>query len=266
MDVSNTDVYDDDLNPVLMRASDDELGVLHDIIMTKLSETLSIQDVYKRYYPAHSKYSDLIAREVRDFGGNSIANLFRGEGPPYREIVDDVAKAVKAPFGRADDIGDVEASILATILSRAFEDMSETDRVAILQELGKPFKAGVAAGSAVAFQAMFKAGGFASYKLMLIVANAVVKGAIGRGLPLVANAALARVMGVATGPIGLAVTSLLAVIQVAGPSYKVTIPSVAYIAMLRKRQRSIKCAGCGATVPSSFRFCSECGAAMSGDT
>ena len=67
MDVSNTDVYDDDLNPVLMRASDDELGVLHDIIMTKLSETLSIQDVYKRYYPAHSKYSDLIARGSAGF-------------------------------------------------------------------------------------------------------------------------------------------------------------------------------------------------------
>ena len=256
--MTNTDIHDDDLNPVLDGATNEELGVLHDIIMTKLSETLSIEDAYKRAYPEHRQYADLIAKEIRDFGGNTFANVFRGEGPPYREIVWDVAKAIKAPFSRADAIEEIESSILATILSKAFEKMSEKDKLDLLDQIGKSNRAALKGGSVAAFQAVFRAGGFASYKLMLIVVNAVVKGTIGRSLPLVANAALARVMGIATGPIGWALTSLLAVIQIAGPSYKVTIPSVTYIAMLRS-QKMLHCPKCAAVVEVGFQFCPECG-------
>ena len=161
-----------------------ELGVIHDIIKTKLSETLSLEDTYRRHYPDHRKYVDLIAKEIRDFGGNSIANVFRGEGPPYLEIVCDVAKAIKAPFSRANAIDEIENSVLATILSKAFEKMSEAEKFALLDEIGKPNLGAFKGGSALAFLAILKTGGFASYQLMLIVVNGVVRKAIGRGLPL----------------------------------------------------------------------------------
>lgn len=257
--MTNTDIYDDHLNPVLDNATNEELGVIHDIIKTKLSETLSIEDAYRRHYPDHRKYADLIAKEIRDFGGNSIANVFRGEGPPYLEIVCDVAKAIKAPFSRVDAIDEIENSVLATIFSKAFDKMSEAEKLALLDEIGKPNLGALKSGSALAFLAVFNAGGFASYKLMLIVVNGVVKGAIGRSLPLVANASLARVMGIATGPVGWALTSLLTLIQIAGPSYKVTIPSVAYVAMLRKAQGTLRCVKCEAVVDGGFRFCPACG-------
>ncbi|MDE0038098.1 MAG: hypothetical protein OXU77_11165 [Gammaproteobacteria bacterium] len=253
-----TPPYDEELNPVLEKASREELSVLHDILMGKLSETLSIEDAYKAHYPDHEKYPDLIAKEIRDFGGNSIANVFRGEGPPYREIVWDVAKAIKAPFRRESPVEEIEASILATILSKAFERMSDDEKEVLLEQIGRPDRSAVAPGSVQVFLAIFKAGGFGSYRLMLIVVNAVVKGVIGRGLPLAANAALARAMGVVTGPVGWAVTTMLTVIRIAGPSYKVTIPSVAYVAMLRKMQDTLHC-GCGAVISIGFRFCPECG-------
>lgn len=263
--MSNKDNYDSDLNPVLEKAAGNgesgrhQLGVLHDIVMTKRSETLSIQDEYKRHYPDHTKYPHLIANEIRDFGGNSIANVFRGSGPPYFEIVCDVAKAIKAPYSRGDTIEDIEASIPATILCKAVNRMSEKDRGDLLDQIGRSNRAALSGASIGAFQAIFNAGGFASYKLMLIVVNAVVKGAIGRGLPLVANAALARTMGIVAGPVGWAVTSLLTAIQIAGPAYKVTIPSVAYIAMLRKAQQTLYCTKCDARVEDGFRFCPACG-------
>ncbi len=260
--MTNTEVHDADLNPVLEQATNEQLEVLVDILKTKLSETLSVQDAYKKHYPDHQSYADLIAKELRDFGGNSIANVFRGEGPPYREIVCDVAKAIKAPFNRDSDVGRIEAAILATILSKAFEKMSDEEREALLQQVGRSNRSALAGGSAAAFLAIFNAGGFASYKLMLIVVNAVVKGAIGRGLPLVANAALTRAMGIATGPVGWALTTLITLIQIAGPSYKVTIPSVAYVAMLRMIQATqdqLECTECGTPVDGGFGFCPSCG-------
>ena len=251
--------HDEDLNPVLRKATNEELDVIHDILMKKWSETLSIEDDYREHYPNHQEYTHLIAKEIRDFGGNSIANVFRGEGPPYLEIVCDVAKAVGAPFNRAHPIDEIEASILATILSKAFEKMPEAERLALLDEIGKPNLGALTAGSAITFLAIFNAGGSASYKLMLIVVNGVVKGVIGRGLSWAADAALVRVMGIATGPVGWALASLLTFIQIAAPSYKVTIPCVAYVAMLRKAQRTLRCTKCEAVVDGGFRFCPKCG-------
>ena len=259
--MSNTDIYDTDLNPVLDndKTTNEDLRVLHDIVMSKLSETLSIEGAYKRHYPNHKKYADLIAKEVRDFGGNSIANVFRGQGPPYIEIVCDVAKAVNAPFSRADAIDQIEASILATVLAKAVDRMSKEEKADLLDQIGRPNWSASKAASVATFQAVFNAGGFASYKLMLIVVNGLVKGVINRGLPFVANAALTRVMGVVAGPLGWAVTSLLAAFQFASPSYKVTIPCVAYIAMLRKSHTTLRCSKCSAVVDGGFRFCPECG-------
>lgn len=261
--MSNTDIYDKDLNPILDndKTTNEHLGVLHDIVMSKLSETLSIEDAYKRHYPNHKKYADLIAKEVRDFGGNSIANVFRGQGPPYIEIVCDVAKAVKAPFSRADTIDQIESSILATVLAKAFDGMSKEEQADLLDQIGRPNWSASKAASVAAFQAVFNAGGFASYKLMLIAVNALVGGVIGRGLPFVANAALTRVMGIAAGPVGLAATTLWTAFQFASPSYKVTIPCVAYIAMLRKSHTALHCSNskCNAVVDGGFRFCPECG-------
>ncbi len=258
----NTAIFDLDLNPVLDEASNEQLGILHDIIMEKWSEELSTHDAYKEHHPDHSQYADLIAKEIRDYGGNSFANLFRGEGPSYKELVCDVASRLKAPFSGNQDIAEIENSILATVLETAWDKMTEEEKRPVLDVVKQPNKSWAGGASALAFQAIFRAGGFASYQLTLIVVNAVVKGLIGRGLSLAANAAMMRVASVVTGPVGLALTSLWTVVQLAGPSYKVTIPAVVYVAMLRAGQTSVQCSGCEAVLAAGFKFCPECGTAI----
>jgi uncharacterized protein YaaW (UPF0174 family) len=84
-------------------------------------------------------------------------------------------------------------------------------------------------------QSLIKLGGFVPYKLAVIVANAIAKALLGRGLSLAAGAALTRWMAIFAGPIGWAVTTIWTIYDIAKPAYRVTIPCVLHIAMLRQK-------------------------------
>ena len=76
-------------------------------------------------------------------------------------------------------------------------------------------------------------GYFGAFMLMLQIANAVVKQVLGRGLPLIVNAQLARLLGMWLGPIGWAITAVTTLFTVGSPAFRVTVPCVIYIATLR---------------------------------
>ena len=85
------------------------------------------------------------------------------------------------------------------------------------------------------FQAVFRAGGFKSYQLSLIIVNGVLKALIGRGLSFAGNATLTRTLAILTGPIGWAITGVWTAIDIASPAYRVTIPAVIQVAFLRQK-------------------------------
>lgn len=87
-----------------------------------------------------------------------------------------------------------------------------------------------------AIQFAIRKGGFAAYKIAVIVANAIARALLGRGLSLAANAALTKWMSIFAGPIGWAVTVLWTVFDIAGPAYRVTIPCVVQIAYMRAKR------------------------------
>jgi uncharacterized protein YaaW (UPF0174 family) len=82
-------------------------------------------------------------------------------------------------------------------------------------------------------QSLIRLGGFFPYKLAVIVANGIAKALLGRGLCLAAGAALPRSMAIFTGPTGWAITGIWTIFDIAKPAYRVTIPCVLHIAMLR---------------------------------
>ena len=101
--MKNTTVFDENLNPVLELSDNEDLEPLVKYLKQKFSEQLTNTDAYIKHYPEHEKYADLIAKELRDMGGNSFANTFRREGPEYHEIVCDVADKLKAPYNKNKD-------------------------------------------------------------------------------------------------------------------------------------------------------------------
>jgi len=256
----NTDIFDRDLNPVLEIATSEELAVLVEYQQKKFSESLTASKPYKMYAPDHNKYADLIASELRDFGGNTLLNVYRGEGPPWYEVTCDVAKKVKAPIKKGQPIEAIENSILSTILEEAWEKMSKDERKQLLDSLDIPHKAASVGAAAGLFQTIFKAGGYNSYELAIMVASQFATKVLGRELSFAANVALTRWASILTGPLAMAITSIWTIADLAGPSYQVTIPSVIHVSLLRKKYSSIYCMNCEATlVDSSFKFCPECG-------
>ena len=254
--------FDENLTPVLSLASNTDLDPLVEYISNaNLSETLTINDLFKKHTPNHKEYVELIEREIRGFGGNTFINLFRGNGPQYFEIVCDVADKLGANYNKKSSIDEVESAIMMRIMSQAWEKMTDEERQSFLKEMGL----GTGIGSlpkalpVAALQIAIRASGFLAYKLALIVANAIARAILGRGLALATNAALTRGIAVFAGPIGWVITGIWTLLDLAGPAYRVTIPCVVHIAMLRQQYSLMHCNKCSAPYTAGAKFCQNCG-------
>lgn len=237
--------YDEDLEFLRSMQSTD-LDTLVEILTGKdksnATENLSQQSGYKTHYPNHIKYVDEIMEELQRFGGNTFVNyLFRfGEGVLYKEILCDVCDNLRVNYNKNSSIERIEGELFAKILEKAIEQMDSKELEQIVKEINKGANINSALGfgkqvALVAMQGAIKAGGFASYQLALIVANAVAKQVIGRGLTFAANAGLTRALSALAGPIGWAITGLWTGVDLAGPAYRITIPAVIEVAYLRLR-------------------------------
>jgi uncharacterized protein YaaW (UPF0174 family) len=201
----------------------------------RLTSELQSTQNFKKFYPDHTKYVDEMIEEIQKFGGNTIVNFFRGHfgdraGVPYHEILCDCADKKKVNFNKFQETEKIEAALLDRVLRDSWDRLSEEERAKMLEELGVPDLGGIGASALVQ---LLRAGGFQTYRIALIVVNAIATAIFGHGLKLVANVFLVRCIAVLTGPIGWILTGGWAVLDAASPAYRVTIPACIYIAALR---------------------------------
>ncbi len=177
-----------------------------------------------------------IADELQLNGGNTFANIFRGfQGVEYKEILIDVCNKLKVPFNKYSDVEVIELCLLQTILINSLEDMSEEELAKLISEMNIPNQGVGKQAMIAAIQIAIKRGGFSSYKLAVIVANAICKALLGRGLSIAANAALTRWLSIFAGPIGWTAVAVWTAIDIAGPAYRITIPAVIQVAYIRAK-------------------------------
>ncbi len=232
------------------------------------SEDLTLQDRYIQYYPNHSKYWDLIAADYQYFGGNTVANKWRKYGILYEEILNDTCKDMKVNLPKNASLETKETNLLLKILETALDEMSESEKKEFLGNLNYRGTDFTKQAIMAAVQAAIRMGGFASYQLAVVIANAIAKQLLGHGLKLAANAGLARAIGVIAGPVGWAVTAAWTAFDLAGPAKRVTIPATIYIASLRqaelnKQAFELKCPNCGEPImDNNARFCPKCGISL----
>lgn len=260
---------DNDLIDVLKAGSEDDLGVLADFITDSskgrvaLDSDIRIQlDAFKHNGTLGRNWR-LLAKEIQEFGGNSIVNVFRGNGVPYREIVEDVADHLKVSCDKSESIEQLETKILLAVAIKSMQQMSPDEQQQFMAKISGGKVRGIGPGAIAALQAAVLAGGFSSFVLAVTVANAVARQLIGRGLAIAGNVALTRGLAVFAGPIGWAVTAIWAAFDLASPAYRVTVPCVIQIAYMRQKRRIEKlprCRACQEPVSPDQKFCPECGA------
>jgi len=145
---------------------------------------------------------------------------------------------MKVNYNTSSSTETIESNLLMTILTDALNKMTSAELAELALATGMKGTSGITAETMLGvFQAVFRAGGFKSYQLTLIVVNAVTRALIGRGLTFAGNAALTRTMAILTGPIGWVITGMWTAFDIAGAAYRVAIPAVIQIAALRQQQR-----------------------------
>lgn len=259
-------INDLDLAELILGADQEDLAILADFITDNGEGRISLSSsVCNRLHLASQtqKFTEevrgLLVEEMQRFGGNSLANLFRqGAGVSYREILCDVADHLKVPYQANSPCEQIEMAILFKILEKSLDTMSEEQKRELFKEFGGHYTAAGPAAMA-ALISVIRLSGFGTYKMAAIVANAVAKTFIGRGLTFASSGALMRGISVLAGPIGWALTAAWTFFDLASPAYRVTVPCVVQIAYMRQKAMVTACPTCQAVVTAGSRFCSQCG-------
>jgi uncharacterized protein YaaW (UPF0174 family) len=213
MSTSKSAIFDEDLNPVLNACTNEELQYLVELLTGTFTNFLEIEPEFQKYYPDHQKYSDLIAAHIRLFGGNSIASFWRALmdddpnvvaiGPKYKEIVCDVADKLDVQYNKKNSTEEIEYLILKKeiegFLSKATKEQKDalSKKLEIEGEINTQDFLTILSTSSISLSTLF----IASTMSILLLAPAAVIGFL------------------------------------SSPAYRITVPAVKYVAILRKRQK-----------------------------
>lgn len=238
--------YDRDLNPVLELAANEQLQPIVDVILkASISESLSHNPKYQQYAPQHNKYADVIADEIRLFGGHTLVNLFRKEGPSYFEIVKDVAKKLKVKFLESDSIDMLEKAILIKLLQDMLKKFtpeqvqqlkSESDYSEIVRKMLQEQDFDRDTLDKLTPSAFV----LATTVFLSTAARLALVGGLGTAAAASAAFSLAggRLLGLLGGPLAWGATIAYSAYELGGEAYRVTVPCVLNVALIRLYQRS----------------------------
>ncbi|MBM4346103.1 MAG: hypothetical protein FJ100_22245 [Deltaproteobacteria bacterium] len=194
----------------------DDTNALEILQRVQAKEPSRLDSIFKRHGVAPGERTADLLKEIRQDGSNTVWLPFRPEGVHYREVVEDVAKAIDAKV-RATVV-ETEQSVVARVVELYYEKCSADERTQLDAALNE-------AGADAATLAAGRAGAKAVSALIM---GLVVK----FGAKTVLKMVLRRLPVVLVPGLGWLMTAWT-VLDVFGPAMRKTIPTVVEIALLR---------------------------------
>ncbi len=203
------------LTDLLSGASSNDLNVLADIITDNGKGRVALDRKIKNTILACQEKGtlqsipDVLDAEIRSFGSNSLATLFRSGGVSYLELATDVANKLDGNLSEEFDIFEIEKVVVCQAVEKYAGVKDSTSYAAMLGHVGPIVKGLIsAAGTAGGIAA---AGGSAG----------------------VASAIGGRFLSIAMPPLAVALAGTT-ILQATSPAFRITIPAVLQIAKIRQ--------------------------------
>ncbi|RZF80541.1 hypothetical protein EXT46_11000 [Pseudoalteromonas sp. CO325X] len=188
------------------------------------------------------EHVDILAYEIRAFGSNSVASRARrGEPVSYKEVLCDVAKklGVKKPNKDALEI-ELEEQILMSLLTKVHKDKSVEEIRELIQNSNYDLTENIsesmseATDKATLYKAMTSSVGF--YPIAKLLAGAFTRHAVVSSGKIASTSALVVRGATMLNPLGIAISAIWTTYELSGPAFRVTIPLVLHIALIRQTQ------------------------------
>ncbi len=238
--------YREDKDLEILKDADNEmLGILVDYLTHDrdggkwFTERLSKNEEFLAAKGDYQQVWQLIAAELQLFGGDTIANMIRGEGVLYREVLTDVCKKahVKIDLGDNVEIDIIEKALIARIFENSWAAMTPDEKREVKEDLKIDLDENDSVSLTTILEGISK--GYFSYQVSMLIASSFANAVLGTNIALLAGFAGAvgasRLIGALAGPIGIAVTSIFTIPMISGPAYRVTLPAVVQVAAIRQQ-------------------------------
>ena len=233
-------LQDPDLD-FLAKCSNEDLKVFADLLVygeddkPRMSEALSKDRVYKENYPNNLQAAwKEIAHEFQLFGGNTFANLVRGYGVPYREILMDVCDKKNVNYKKTSSTERIEMYLIQKLMDDTLDYMSNEQLQEVLADLkmdATQYATKEAAKDAIVMACMSPA--LIGQITALVAASLNPKLVVGAAI-----FGLKRTVALLIPALNVVFGLWLLANITGGPAYHVTIPGVILIIHMRSKLRT----------------------------
>lgn len=222
----------EDLNVLVHLLTHDEREKL------RTTEGLTKSKEYRSYCPDHHRYWEKIAEEIQRFGANTLTTFFRrGRGVLYKEIAVDVCHLFSIKLDEKDSIEIIEEKIAQEVFAKAIALLN----LDLLKKLAASLNIEIENENEKEkikklIENDLKKNKLSAYQINMLIGDVMARaygsnfasGFIGWGVGL-------GVVRLLAGPVGWGLVLADPIKWLTGPAFRVSVPVVLHVAMLRKK-------------------------------
>lgn len=230
----------------LARCENSELRKLCDILThdkdghLRFAEQLTTTDVYLEHYPERMQdLAPAIADELLRFGSNRLATSLRHFTPDsYEVVVRKVCRQMKVEVGKYDGVSAMERALLENLCESSIKSMSLNELRNLADEAGISSKGLRKQALVAAILVAMRVSPMSFRRIVVSTSYRILSIMVGRRLALVGVRAAQGMVGALSGPLGCVLLSIWTAWDIASPSYRVCIPAVIQVALMRLSSKS----------------------------